>query len=110
MDHPFQVDFHRRSEENHIVLNRLHSFAQNMTAYTEEWDRYENYGPQNPSDGRFIDSERWSSYVFPDAHLYVRYHKTRKENLVELLQIQEVKIAPFSLFMGHGQLQHAGAD
>lgn len=49
-----------------------------------------------------------SLHVCPGSHLYVRYHKSRRELLRKSLQMEEVAIPPFSMFIGHGQVQHAG--
>lgn len=56
-----------------------------------------------------IGSDGWRIHVFHGSHLYIWYHKSRNKKPAEILQMEEVIIAPFSLFVGRGHLQHARA-
>ena len=50
-----------------------------------------------------------SLLVAPSSHKYVKYEKSRLHMLSRTLEMEEIDIPPFSLFIGHGYLQHAGA-
>lgn len=57
-----------------------------------------------------IDTGHHGSFlhVCPFSHSYVLYHQMRKYVLANTLKMEEVDITPFSLFVGHGYVQHAG--
>lgn len=48
-------------------------------------------------------------HICPGSHLYTKYHQSRKELLSRALKLEEIKIPPFSPFIGHKHLQHVGA-
>ena len=52
--------------------------------------------------------EKASLHVCPGSHRYVFYHESRRRLLAEILEMEEIQIPKFSLFIGHGYLQHAG--
>lgn len=53
--------------------------------------------------------EEVSSFVFPGTHRHVSYTAVEKRSLEKTLEMERVIISLFSIFHGHGHLQHARA-
>lgn len=66
---------------------------------------------ENPGYFVIVTASMQSSlYVCPGSHLYVRYPPASKNKLKNVLVMTEIVIPAFSVFVGHGQIQHAGAE
>ena len=67
---------------------------------------------QNDCPGFFIivtGNEQVNLWVCKSSHQYVWYQPNEKRELADILVMSEITIAPHSVFIGHGYLQHAGA-
>lgn len=59
-----------------------------------------------------IDTEEVNAhfYVTSSFHLYVQHSGARKRLFKEAFVMDEVKIPPFFVIVGHGYVEHAGRD
>lgn len=67
---------------------------------------------QGKSPGFFYivtGSEGGRMQVCPGSHKFVFYHSSRLRQLANILQMEEITLPPYSVFAGHGYLQHGGA-
>lgn len=48
--------------------------------------------------------------VRPGSHLLLSYGKDKLIELFDILNIEDISVPPISLFIGHGKLQHVGAE
>lgn len=55
-------------------------------------------------------SEGEELYVYKDSHLVVQSPTAERLKMADILKIDPMKLSPFSIFVGHGYLRHAGAE
>ena len=48
-------------------------------------------------------------HVCPGSHLFVFYEKKELQKLARVLKLETIEIPPYSIFIGHGWIQHSGA-
>lgn len=56
----------------------------------------------------FVRPEGVSIHLCPGSHNYVLYHHSERLHSADVLQSKTIFISPYSVFIGHAHMQHAG--